>query len=194
VIVAATGPSLSSEVADALRNRIVLAVNDAYRLIPWAEVLYACDEAWWNVHNGCPDFKGEKWSSHGGTEFNDKLACAERFGLNLVSGDHHDTFSTDPAKIHYGSNSGFQGINLAILFGAKRIILVGFDMRVNGKRHFFGNHPAGLSNSTDYTSWVPQFANAAKRLTGVEIVNATPGSALTCFKMMGLDDALSASP
>lgn len=193
MIVAATGPSLTQEVAGALQNRTVLAINDAWRLIPWAEVLYACDEAWWNVHNGCSDFKGEKWSSHGDGH-NEKMACAERFGLNLVRGDHHDTFSLNPEKIHYGSNSGFQGINLAILFGAKRVVLVGFDMRVNGKRHFFGDHPAGLSNQTDYTTWVPQFANAAKKLTGVEIVNATPGSALTCFKMMGLDDALSASP
>ena len=109
----------------------MIAVNDAYRLFPDAAVLYACDSEWWDVHGGCPDFAGEKWSSHsvdaGG--HNDKREVAKKYGLKLVEGRDRDGFSFDPACIHYGSNSGFQAVNLAILFGAKRIVLVGFDMR-----------------------------------------------------------------
>lgn len=191
VIVAATGPSLTAEQAEACRNEIVVAVNDAWRLFPWARVLYACDEAWWDIHEGCPEFKGEKWSSHGGEKHNNKLACAERHGLQLVQGFDGEFFALDGTHIRYGGNSGFQAINLALLMGANQVVLLGFDMRVNGKRHFFGDHPAGLSNSATYTNWVPNFENAAKWLPiGIEIVNATPSSAITCFRMAALDDVL----
>src|SRR6185503_19111154 len=63
-IVAATGPSLTADVAEQCRGHRVLAVNDAYRRIPFAEALYAGDADWWEVHAGCPDFAGEKWSAH----------------------------------------------------------------------------------------------------------------------------------
>jgi hypothetical protein len=102
-------------------------------------------------------------------------------------------FSHIPARIHYGNCSGFQAINLAILFGATRIILVGFDMRVvNGQRHFFGDHPAPLGNACQYEHFLPAFEAAARTLPRhISIVNCTPGSALKCFPMASLDAALS---
>ena len=153
--------------------------------------MYACDAAWWRVHEGAPTFRGEKWSTHGSKSHNDKLELADLYGLNLVQGaDSRNSvgFSTDPAVIHYGSNSGFQAVNLAILFGCRRIVLVGFDMHGT---HFFGRHPKGLRNTTNYANFIRAFDLAAKRLpAGVEIVNATPGSALRCFPMVNLDDYL----
>lgn len=187
-IVAAPGPSLTPAVAAACPGGWpVIAVNDAYRRFPGATVLYACDAAWWEVHGGAADFKGEKWSCHdaGG---NDKSDAQARWGLNLVLGRHGVGFSTDPAVIHYGSNSGFQAINLAMLWGASAIVLVGFDMT---RGHFFGNHPAPLVNNKDYARFIPEFEAAAARLpAGVRVLNATPGSALTCFPAVDLEDAL----
>jgi hypothetical protein len=193
--VAETGPSLTTAVANQVESAadrfFIIAVNDAYRVIPSAHVLYACDAKWWEVHEGCPGFAGEKWSSHG--ETNDKRSCAEKFGLKLVEGKHADTFGID--RVHYGSNSGFQAVNLAMLFGFTRIILTGFDMHNRAGRHFFGDHPKGLLNNDRYESFVPAFEYAAKHLpAGIEVINATPGSAITCFPMMDLPDALSASP
>jgi len=192
-IVAATGPSLTEDVAEACRGHPIVAVNDAWRRLPFADVLYACDAEWWAVHGGCPDFRGERWSSHD-TRNNDKLEAARKYGLRIVKGRYGDTFSTDPSVIHYGGNSGFQGVNLAILFGARRIVLVGFDMRTpptGQPRHFFGDHPAGLKNGVRYEHFIPAFKHAATQLPeGIEIVNATPGSALTCFPMAPLEEAL----
>ena len=190
-IVAATGPSLTAQVAEQCVGQHVVAVNDAYRLLPWAEVLYACDPDWWDVHHGCPGFAGEKWSSHDPGNNNDKLAIATRYGLRLVGGRDGEGFSLDPSVINYGSNSGFQAINLAILMGAKRILLVGFDMHTRGPRHFFGDHPEPLSNYMKFETLVPFFSRAAKLLPpSIEIVNCTPGSALDCFPMMALEEAL----
>lgn len=193
VIVAATGPSLTPEVAALCRLPWLptIVVNDAVRLLPWADVLYACDGPWWAAHKGVPEFAGEKWSTHDdGT--NDKSAISPRYALRLVQGKGGDTFSRDPAVLHYGSNSGFQAIGLAILFGARRIVLVGFDMQaVAGRRHFFGDHRPPLRNSLDYRAMVPKFHNAAKHLgPDVEIVNANPASAITCWPRMTIDQAL----
>lgn len=165
--------------------------------MPWADMLYACDELWWRHYKGCPDFAGEKWSSHGAVgskRHNDKLKVAEEFGLNLVAGQDELGFSLDPEIIHYGSNSGFQALNIAILTGATPIILVGFNMQdVDKQRHFFGNHPAGLRNTGDYRNFARHFARAAKRLPPeIKILNATPNSALTCFPKVELEDAIAA--
>jgi hypothetical protein len=108
-----------------------------------------------------------------------------------VAGAQGAGFSRRQDVIHYGHNSGFQALNLAILLGAARIVLVGFDMRiVDGRRHFHGDHPHPLINA-DPRRFVPHFERAAASLpVGVEILNATPGSALTCFPAADLDEAL----
>ncbi len=189
-IVAATGPSLTEAIAEACRGQHVIAVNDAYQLMPYADVLYACDAVWWAVHEGCPGFAGERWSSHE-PGANEKLSVAERYGINLVRGAGSNEFSLDPSVIHYGSNGGFQAINLAIHFGAKRIILVGFDMRNDGPRHFFGDHPDPLYNREEFESLIPNFACAARTLPPeIRIINCTPGSKLTCFAMAALQETI----
>lgn len=194
VVVAAPGPSLTQEICDRVWGHRAIAVQDAYRLMPWADVLYGCDRRWWEYHRGAIDFAGERWASVGSTT-NDNEAIAEPYRLRLVEGRAGNTFSTDPRRIHYGSNSGFQAVNLAILFGAARIVLIGYDMRiVDGKRHFFGDHPRPLINTPTYRPFVEAFEHAARHLPpGVEIVNATPGSALTCFRSLSIDDALARS-
>ncbi len=176
-----------------MRGRKIIAVNDAHRLLPFADVLYACDSAWWNHHKGARSFAGERWSSHGlCRKSNDKSDAARDYGLLLVGGrDSHEGFSLDPDHIHYGSNSGFQAVNLAILFGARRIVLVGFDMHGD---HFFGKHPKGLRNATSYAGFLRAFERAAKFLPAhISILNATPGSALRCFPMVDLHVALAAA-
>lgn len=190
-IVAATGPSLTEAVAERCRGRAVLAIKDAYRRLPWAAVLYGCDAHWWDAYDGCPDFAGEKWSSHSEGS-NEKRATAERWGLRLVRGADGEGFSCDPSLIHYGSNSGFQAINLALLWGARRLVLVGFDMRVDGpRRHFFGSHPPPMNNCLRYEGLVPRFRRAAAQLPrDIEIVNCSPGSALDCWPIVPLEEAL----
>lgn len=190
-VVAATGPSLTEAVAKRCESERCIAVNDAYRLMPFAEVLYGGDAEWWEVHGGCADFLGEKWSAHD-DGMNPKLAEAHLYGLRLVAGRDAPGFSFDAARIHYGGNAGFQAINLAILFGATKILLVGFDMRVKGKkRHFFGDHPEGLTNAAVYEHFIPAFEAGAESLPAhIEVVNCTPGSALKCFPQMSLERAL----
>ncbi len=61
-IILATGPSMSTGVADSVRGfGKVIAVSDAYRLAPWADVLVSADSAWWYHHK--PEFEGRKFSA-----------------------------------------------------------------------------------------------------------------------------------
>lgn len=191
-IVAAPGPSLTPEVAEMCRGERVVAVNDAYRLLPFADALYACDANWWEHKQ--PEFRGEKWTSHSLSPKNDKTMVADRLGLRVIAGAGNVGFSRDPAVINYASNSGFQAVNLALLWGADPVILVGFDMRpVDGKTHFFGNHRSPLRDSALWQTWIGNFTKAAEMLWHPRptIINATPESALKCFPMMSLEDALS---
>lgn len=194
-VVAGSGPSLTQTQCDLRRGVKTIAVNDAHRLLPDADILYACDARWWNEYDGMLSFAGERWSSHNAGGQDDKIKVGERWGLTLIAGRHSPGFSTNPTRIHYGENSGFQALNLAILLGAKRILLIGFDMRNHGTpvkplRHFFGQHPKELRNS-DPSIFIKNFVEAAKRIPkGVQIINCTPGSALPCFPFADLASSL----
>lgn len=197
-IVAASGPGLTAEtvreVAALGSDWRVLAVSDAYRLMPWAHALYATDGRWWRHNNGCQDFAGERWSSHNNeTASDEKRDIAVEYGLSLVRGARNEGFSLDPSMIHYGDNSGFAGINLAILKGARYIVLVGFNMQsVNGKSHFFGAHPPAMEKNA-YTDYLPRYREAAKLLpANIEITNCTPDSLLNCFPEALLTNAIGA--
>lgn len=111
--------------------------------------------------------------------------------MNFIEARDGKGFSKSPAYIHYGNqaHSGFQAVNFAALTGCKRIVLVGFDYGHEGKSHFFGDHPNCLRNASD--SDYKDMAKAFDRVeTDVEIMNATPGSALRRFPMVDLSEAL----
>lgn len=195
VIVAGSGPSLTPEVAELCdaSGAACVAVSDAHRLMPWADVLYSCDAAWWNLYDGMLDFRGERWSSHSEGK-DDKLRCALRWHLQLVAGIERPGFSGNPALIHYGQNSGYQAINLALHMGATRVLLVGYNMKNVGQRnHFFGRHPSHLRNS-DPTVFIKHYDRAAKLLPHshpqVRIINCTENSALKCWPYVPLAQAL----
>lgn len=196
-IVAGAGPSLTPEVAERCKGYPIIAVNDAWRRLPFADVLYACDQKFWDYKT--PDFKGEKWTAYNEELCHENADCARRHGLKIINGEHRhdDGFSFIPGVIHFGISSGFQAVNLALVeFGVKHIVMVGFDLRwdpTGRPSHFFGKHQPPLTEPDElfFSLSLDAFNIASKSLpVDVRIVNATPNSALTCFTMMSLDDAL----
>ena len=151
-------------------------VNDAYRLVPYADVAYAADGEWWDVHHAHVR-TSERWTQ-------DVLA-SRRHRLSLVLSTRQPGMAMSGEMIHRGHNSGFQAVNLAVLWGASRIALFGFDMHGD---HFFGRHPAPLRNTHDYAPFIAAFEEAAPQLeaAGVEVVNASPVSLLRCFRTVTL--------
>lgn len=180
--ICASGPSLTLEQVEAVRGRArVVVVNTTYRLAPWADLLYGCDRKWWEKER--PEFSGLKVSQ-------DPVE-----GVLKVPSEDAPGLSLDPVRIHQGANSGYQALNLAVLLGAARVVLLGYDMRVvGGERHWHGDHPPGLNNpdASNFARWASEFARAVPDLAraGVEVINCTQGSALRCFPMADLEDAL----
>lgn len=191
IAIVATGPSLRGARLDGLAKFPVIAVNDSYRLVPFADILYACDPPWWRYHEFAPGFHGERWTQHQGPKSWPMEAAAN--GLRVIRSAAGHSISTDPGLIFTGWNSGFQALNLAILGGARRILLLGFDMRRDdAASHWFGEHPAPLRRSSPYDAFVRAFHNAAAEIEalGVKVVNCSPTSAITCFPRVPLESVL----
>lgn len=175
----ASGPSLTLHdvILCATSGRTIYVVNDAYKIAPWADVLYAADSDWWDYHEGVKEFMGERWGL-------DPRTC-ERWGLNQIAYDSKKIFATEP-PIATGSNSGFQAINLAYLQGHRDIWLLGYDMGHDkgSKKHFFGEHPAKINRPSQYQDWLRHFRKAAPVMkeAGLKIVNMSRKTALDCFE------------
>lgn len=187
VCIIASGPSVNAEDAGCCRGWPTIAVNDAWRLAPFAQVLYACDGEWWRVHHGevRQGFSGELWTQD--------FPAAKRHGLQHVRGVCGEGLGRRPGVIHWGRSSGYQAINLAWQWGARRLVLLGFDCRPQGgQKHFFGNHKPPLSNNQPFDQWLQLFARLALDLKreGVEVINASPVSALTCWRHLPVRKAL----
>lgn len=177
VAVIATGQSLTQDQVDRAKGLRVIVVNDAFRLAPWADMLYAADARWWQ-HN--PD----------ALAFTGKKLCAQPHrpeGVFYIQSSGVGGFDPDPARIRTGGNSGYQAIHVAIHQGATKIILLGFDMHGT---HYFGPHKAPLRNTHEvsFRLWRERFSALNNR--GAEIINCTPGSKLRAFPVMTLDQAL----
>lgn len=184
------GPSLNREeiVAATLAGVKLIGVNDAYRVAPWVNLLWGCDYKWWEWHS-------EKviTQCEGILASTDKKACSRWPQIKYLPGEHKEGLSWDRKYIYYGMNGGYQAVNIATLSGAKRVLLIGYDHRVgeDGKRHWFGNHPDNVMSS--YENWIQKaWPTIPPSLKGhdCEVINCTPGSAITAFPRMNLAEAL----
>lgn len=184
IVCIASGPSLTQDDVDYCRGKAqVYVINTSYKLAPWADVLYACDYAWWKYHDGAKDFIGQKWTY-------DERAARE-YGLNRICGLSNAKFSATPGRIVLGNNSGFQCLNLAALAKPKRIILLGYDMKLaaGGIKHWHGDHPGHMNKQSPYASWLKFFSDA-KPLIPCEVINCTVDTALKCFERKPLRETL----
>lgn len=178
----ASGSSLTSEDVDYCRGRgKVYAVKEAYLLAPWADVLYCADFDWWNNREGVPEFFGEKWTVAD--------ESAKRWKLNHIPGTSNIVWGHDDKMIAYGGNSGFQALNLAVVQGATKVILLGYDYGFKSKKHWFDDTPhARKSRPSNYEDWLKRIREAAP-LIPVPVINCSRESAIDCFSRMTLREA-----
>lgn len=190
--VIASGASAPAAVASLPRRVTTLAVNRGFELAPWADALYAADASFWERYPAALEFPRLKCSAMA-----QKLKPGhgvERVGIFRVA-DGRDRPIREPiGTVAGGGNSGFQAVNLAAQFGARRIVLIGFDM---GGTHWHGDHAAPLRNPRQSTlaEWRQTMDEAAPVYAewNVEVLNASPISALTAYRKVSVRDALRAS-
>lgn len=168
----------------------VIAINNSWQLVPWADILFACDAKWWDHNEGCPEF--------GGVKLTTERVAAERWGIGCVEcvrGD--DRLRMEPkGTVGWGGNGGFHCLNLAVQMGVYRVLLVGYDMRVDLGTHWHGDHPSGLNNPTQAHAdrWRAKIDAAAReiKLQGVEVLNCSEVSALRNYERARFEDAINA--
>jgi hypothetical protein len=128
---------------------------------------------------------GELWTS----------ANPERVhGVHWIEAVDEPGLSVKPGRIHTGLNSGYQAIGLAYLWGAARIVLLGYDMQrgPKGESHHHGDHEGGLPNLGTMHEWARRMVQlgADLRARGVEVMNATRRTSITCFERLPIEVAL----
>lgn len=187
VLIIASGPSLIRFPFHKLSGKgFTIAVNDAYRFVPWANVWITVDTL--AMLRRFPyGFQGETYAAvpadYGQleaqydcdriTDIPDGLRCLRRrnaFGL-----------SEDPAEIS-GINSAFGALNFAYHLNPKRIVLFGIDGLRTGF-YFYGRR-RGSPKSDEVLRSIPAlFASAVDQLKSrnIEVINASLQSAVTCF-------------
>jgi hypothetical protein len=191
VVCLGSGPSLTVADVEYVRDKAdaVIAVNDAVRLAPWADVLYACDAKWWFWHE-----KDEWLTTFRGLRYALDPVAKRYPGVVVLRNTGDRGLELDPTGLRAGRNSGYQAINLAVHLGARRVILLGYDMHGGGGGHWFGSHPDG--SRPPYAICLQRFATLVEPLAaaGVEVINCTPKSALTVFPRAPLREVLVAPP
>ena len=216
VVIIATGPSLNKEQIEEVEKAHkagkcrVITINNSYQLAPWADIHVACNDNWWDYYwkndEVLRKMKADKWTRY--------LHQAEEFDIHFIDSIVKDGLSKDPSVIHINKGSGPIAINLATLYGFKKLILLGHDMKFakdyNGKqkqpgstpRHYFGEYPKEMQhfpvsrNSIDNNGVIIGLISAYNGMVedlksmNIDVVNCTPGSHLPTFRKSTLAEEL----
>lgn len=191
------GPSLNDLDLRRLQGHKVLGVNQAYKIkeceVP---ITYSGDRRWyhWNV-NELPSYKGKLYTSY--PHF---LPNRKYIPTNIGRISKHGISDKSRSSVCWNGNSGASAINVAYWLGARRIVLLGFDMGRQGRKwnwHTqYPKYPAidpatgrgrGKNPYRDFLKCWDAVARDAKRL-GIEILNATPAGNLNKFPRVKLED------
>lgn len=193
IVCVGTGPSLCAADLRELyhdQRAVVIAVNDAYRVVA-ADVLYAADVRWWQWHVNVPDYDMPRLKYVA-----DAAALEYRRALIPIHVTKRDGLETKPIGVSSGGHSGYQALNLAVHFGARRIILLGYDMQsavddpLRHHAHALGEHP-DQSHPT-YASRIGVYETIVQPLIDlqIDVINASRASAITAFRRLPLHAAL----
>lgn len=126
------------------------------------------------------------------------MTQADRVGAGIHRASlrmgHDAIIMDDSQQIGWGKNSGFQAINLAARFGAKDIVLVGFDFCLERGVHWHGSHRPPLTNPKFGTvdEWRAILDDQAQtfRDLGIKVWNASPHSRLTQYERIDLAESV----
>jgi hypothetical protein len=198
VVCMATGPSLTSEQVDVVRNAKVrtIAINDLglssrNPSASWCDIWYAADQTFWLE----PAYEMQARASHALKVCAEDASCRTKNLLAVV-----DLFlqTNDDAKALQfiqgfavsGGHGGYQCLQLAMSLGASRVLLIGYDCKPNGEQtNYFGRKPQHLHKASPYKAWVESYQNLVLR-EGSTVINCTPGSAIKAYPFADIRECL----
>jgi len=193
VVIIGGGDSLRSFDWRRLMPFMTIGCNDAYQLGP--SVCTVCifgDLNWYHRHcsRGLKEFPNPVFTNQPSLYIKSPdwvLAMArEKTGV-----------ANDGESLGWGGNTGFAAVNLALYLGARRVFLLGFDMKRSEdgeRRSNWHDHNVGKPNDASYKRFSDQFKKHGKqffeKFPGREIVNLGPDSNMNTFPKMKLDEII----
>lgn len=208
----ASGPSLTTEDVEYVKGKAtVIAVNDAIRLAPWADVLVSVDQLWWDKHyRAMREFPGVKVRVNPSMQKMSKApslkycqGCQRRLvdpekrkcwceGIVTLFNGGTAGLSMEPDTICTAHNSGGSAINVSVHLGATRILLLGYDMGSDerGRRHFYDTGAVTVTSPYDKFRKLIGTMVEPLKAAGVEVLNCSRQSRLECFPRVPLREAL----
>lgn len=201
-----TGIEAYSPYLAALNDKHVIGINVAYKLSKCVDICFFGDKNFYLSHRNnlqrfrklvvtCDEYVGAReldWIKYLEKEEAPKGTLPNTL---LKSG-----ISTRNNAVRWNLNSGAAAISLAYWLGAKRVILVGFDMKLNAtdNKHFHNEYiEKGKRNNPDpntlpfnaHLRGFPTIKADADRL-GLEILNVSLDSAITEFPKVNIKELL----
>lgn len=205
VFILGGGPSLADVDLSVIYDKRVIGVNNAYgdpkviisknaHMSPyeprkWVDICWFGDLKWFRWHRRyLREFTGLVM------HFNENTNI---YKIDWIKGIRRSRtkpmgLDSSPAHICWNRNSGASAINLAYHLGAKRVVLLGFDMRlVDDKKNYHNDHVGekGVDPFKRFLQTFKYIAMDADKLD-LEIINATPDSAIKEFPITKLEDTL----
>lgn len=187
VFILGGGPSLNGTNFDLIKDGHIIAVNNAYQLGDWVDVVWFGDARWYDWHR-------EQLKSFDGLICHCANSVRSPVRLKRLQRGKSTGIERRPHSVAWNRSSGASAINLAYHLGAKTVVLLGFDMKrkiVNGKpkNNWHEDHKTVTGNNPypRFLSVFPMIKKDAEAL-GLEIINCTPNSELKIFPMMSLEE------
>lgn len=186
------GVEAYSPYMSAIHSEHCIGVNMAYRIGTWVDMVIWGDDGFWRREkSNLLQFSGLR------------VTCQ-----NKLEVDYHSVVKVlrrDPRKhlglsfkddvVCWNKNSGAAAINLAVLLGAKQIILLGFDMKLDADKnqhwhkYYASNVRTVAATFKMHLKGFPVIAEEAKK-AGIEILNCNLDSGIDSFRKIELKDII----
>lgn len=182
----------------AIHDKHVIGVNMAFQIGDWIDMIFFGDKKWYfQNRQALAVFPGLKVTCHPYFA-NDKF---RKEYIKHVGRDrnHPRGISPDPRRASWNANSGAAAISVAANMGVKRIILLGFDMKLGEgfRQHWHSEYSISGRGDVDakklpFRRHLLGFVEIAKdaKKRGIEIINASPDSKITELRKISVKEIL----
>lgn len=185
VFIIGGGPSLLQHDLSIIHNQRAIGVNHAFSLGPWIDICWFGDKQW--LHTNI-----KKLNQFGGLIATCSTEIESRQRKNIKYVGRSKQYGIEFKKrthVAWNSNSGASAISLAYWLGARRVILLGFDMRIPAdpaeNTHWHNEYEKKFERTGKLFNPYPRFLKGWDFIVkdaahiGLEIITCCADSALT---------------
>lgn len=200
VFIIGGGESLIGFDYSPIKNYRIIGVNNAYGDLvkktdkkvyyaprDWVDVCFFGDTRWFEWHR-------ESLKSYSGLIVTSLQNLKSVPWIKCINRSNKEGIEKNKNLLSWNRCSGLSAINLAVHFGAKKIILLGFDMKKgNGRDNYHNDHLVNADIKYNpyerFMKSVPHIKADADKL-GIEIINTCMDSGMDHFPKVPFEEVL----